>query len=91
MCVCVLYVCVCVCVHVVTALLFIQNGLTCPTCKKVHGIRTGDMPDGTMTVRTTRRSLPGHEGYGMIEIVYNFSPGVHVSSIVAVSLWCTLS
>ncbi|CAI8056991.1 Probable E3 ubiquitin-protein ligase DTX2 [Geodia barretti] len=35
------------------------------------------MPDGTMAVRHTRGSLPGHEGCGTIEIVYNFSPGVH--------------
>ena len=58
-----------------------QNGLTCPTCKKVYGIKTGDMPDGTMHVRHTRQSLPGHEGNGTIEIVYNFSPGIHVSLI----------
>ena len=58
-----------------------QNGVTCPTCKKVYGIRTGDMPDGTMHIRHTRQSLPGHEGHGTIEIVYNFSPGVHVSFI----------
>ena len=36
------------------------------------------MPDGTMSVRCTHKSLPGHEGYGTIEIIYNFSPGVHV-------------
>jgi deltex-like protein len=54
-----------------------KNGLTCPTCKKVYGTKTGDMPDGSMTVRHTRGSLPGHEGSGTIEIVYNFSPGVH--------------
>lgn len=60
-----------------------QNGLRCPTCKKIHGVRTGDMPDGTMTVATRRGySLPGHEGYGIIEITYNFLPGVHVSVCV---------
>lgn len=61
----------------------IQNGVICPTCKKVYGIRTGDMPDGTMSVRHTRQSLPGHEGHGTIEIVYNFSAGVYVSLDVA--------
>ena len=55
-----------------------QNGLTCPTCKKVYGIKTGDMPQGTMSVRHTSGSLPGHEGAGTIEIIYHFSPGVHV-------------
>ena len=39
------------------------------------------MPDGTMNVRHTHHSLPGHEGYGTIEIVYNFSPGSYVSNI----------
>ena len=55
-----------------------QNGLTCPTCKVVYGVKTGDMPDGTMEVRNAHYSLPGHEGYGCIEITYNFTPGVHV-------------
>ena len=60
----------------------LQNGLTCPTCKKVYGIKTGDMPNGTMTVRESHSSLPGHEDCGSIEIVYSFSPGVHVRPIL---------
>ena len=60
--------------------IYAQNGLTCPTCKKVYGMKTGDMPDGNMNVRHTRHSLPGYERYGTIEIVYSFSPGIYVSN-----------
>ena len=56
-----------------------QSGFQCPTCKKVYGIKTGNMPDGTMTVRKQRYTLPGHDGHGSIEITYNFTAGVHVS------------
>ena len=43
-------------------------------------MKTGDMPDGQMSVRTLpSQQLPGHEGYSTIEITYNFRPGVHVS------------
>ena len=57
-----------------------QSGFQCPTCKKVYGVKTGDMPDGTMTVKTQNYSLPGHEGYDTFEITYDFRPGVHVST-----------
>ena len=43
-------------------------------------MKTGDMPDGTMTVKTQNYSLPGHEGYDTFEITYDFRPGVHVST-----------
>ena len=56
----------------------------CPTCKKMHGVRTGDMPDGTMSVSTKLYSVSGYEGYGTIEITYNFTAGIHVST-------CTVS
>ena len=71
-------VCVCLCVRYSIYTSPLQNGLTCPTCKKVYGIKTGDMPDGTMSVREMRSSLPSHEDCGTVEIVYHFSPGVHV-------------
>ena len=32
----------------------------------------------SMRVSNRRYSLPGHEGYGTIEIVYDFKPGVQV-------------
>ena len=57
-----------------------QNGLSCPTCKKIHGVRTGDMPDGNMSVTYHSYSLPGHEGEGTIEIIYNFRAGTYVST-----------
>ena len=65
---------------------FFQNGLTCPTCKKVYGTKTGDMPDsGNMGVSRTSRSLPGHPGYSTIEIVYNFTSGISVSILCVYS------
>jgi deltex-like protein len=52
-------------------------GLRCPTCKKIHGIKMGDMPieHGRMTVTKQQYSLPGHTGCGTIEITYHFSSG----------------
>ncbi|XP_021355424.1 uncharacterized protein LOC110451631 [Mizuhopecten yessoensis] len=52
----------------------------CPQCGAVHGKITGDQPPGTMTMTTTKSSrrggsLPGHEGYGIINISYHFPPG----------------
>lgn len=39
------------------------------------------MPNGgTMTISKNPYPLPGHEGYGTIEIVYNFKAGIHVSA-----------
>ena len=69
-------------------LLSIQSGFQCPTCKKVYGVKMGNMPDGTMKVTTNKRSsLPGHEGYGTIQITYDFKPGIHVCHI---SVMCPL-
>ncbi len=45
-------------------------------------MKTGDMPDGSMSVRKSRVSLPEHDGYGMLQITYDFSPGVYVSNIL---------
>lgn len=51
--------------------------LQCPTCKKVHGVRTGTRPlTGQMSHRLLRDCLPGHEGSGTIEIHFHFQPGV---------------
>ena len=63
----------------------IQSGFQCPTCKKSYGIRTGDMPPGTMNVAIKQFSLPGHEGCNTIEITYNFKPGVQVSNLIMAS------
>ena len=57
-----------------------QGGFQCPTCKKSYGVKTGDMPNGQMSVRNLPSThLPGHERHGTIEITYNFRPGVYVS------------
>ena len=45
----------------------------------MYGTRTGDMPDGRMTVTKHSYSLPGYEEYGTYEITYDFEAGVHVS------------
>ena len=60
--------------------LYCQGCIRCPTCKVIHGVRRGDMPSTgcSMKVSNRRYSLPGHEGYGTIEIVYDFKPGVQV-------------
>lgn len=55
----------------------LQSGIRCPTCKKIHGVKVGDMPKeyGSMHVRRTRLPLAGYEDYGCIEITYSFRPG----------------
>lgn len=55
----------------------LQSGIRCPTCKKIHGVKIGDMPKeyGSMHVRRTHLSLPGYEGFGCIEITYSFRRG----------------
>lgn len=40
------------------------------------------MPPGSMTVLRQMGSLPGHEGYGTIQITYSFHPGTHVSYLI---------
>lgn len=51
--------------------------LQCPTCKRVHGIRTGTRPEtGKISHRLTNDSLPGHDGCGTIHITFQFRSGV---------------
>ena len=39
------------------------------------------MPNGgTMIISKKPHPLPGNDGYGTIEIVYNFNAGIHVSA-----------
>ena len=59
-----------------------QDGFQCPLCKKTYGIKTGDMPNGTMTIDKRSYSLPGYEGHGTYEITYDFKAGNHVSPCV---------
>jgi len=45
--------------------------LICPICNKTYGVRTGTMPDGTMTVQTITGKLEGFpDSKGIIEIKY---------------------
>ncbi|KAL6029934.1 hypothetical protein STEG23_028862 [Scotinomys teguina] len=48
----------------------------CPMCQTSYGIQKGNQPEGTMTVSTSRKSLPGHEDCGTIVIQYNMKGGV---------------
>jgi len=51
--------------------------LQCPTCKRVHGVRTGTRPlNGTMKHRLIGSSLPGYSGCGTIELVFTFWAGI---------------
>ncbi|XP_063788869.1 E3 ubiquitin-protein ligase DTX3L isoform X2 [Pseudophryne corroboree] len=48
----------------------------CPICSVSYGTVTGNQPEGTMTDRVCRESLPGFSGCGTIEINYNIPSGV---------------
>lgn len=49
----------------------------CPVCGTVYGRMTGNMPSGTMTVRTDNTTnIPGYPGSGLITIQYRFSDGI---------------
>merc|ERR1719323_456301 len=51
--------------------------IECPKCRKVYGIKMGNMPTtGTISHCLTRNSLPGYEGCGWIQITFNFAPGI---------------
>ncbi|XP_036299731.1 E3 ubiquitin-protein ligase DTX3L [Pipistrellus kuhlii] len=47
----------------------------CPLCQTVYGVLKGNQPEGTMSVRYTRDSLPGYETCGSIVIDYNMRGG----------------
>ncbi|XP_058646453.1 E3 ubiquitin-protein ligase DTX3L-like isoform X1 [Onychostoma macrolepis] len=51
-------------------------GSICPVCKEVFGKLEGNQPDGTMTVRKSRSSLPGYPHCGTIEITYDIPSGI---------------
>lgn len=48
----------------------------CPVCQTVYGVLKGNQPEGTMSVRYTRDSLPGYETYGSIVIDYDMRGGI---------------
>ncbi|XP_077971998.1 putative E3 ubiquitin-protein ligase DTX2 isoform X2 [Styela clava] len=58
----------------------VQNGcFVCPACNKMHGIKTGTQPSGTMTYTTLQSHLPGHTNCGTIQVTYNISSGMQTS------------
>ncbi|XP_058648458.1 uncharacterized protein dtx3lb.3 isoform X1 [Onychostoma macrolepis] len=54
-------------------------GSICPVCKEVFGKLEGNQPDGTMTVRKSRSSLPGYPHCDTIEITYNIPSGIQTN------------
>jgi deltex-like protein len=52
--------------------------LQCPTCKRVHGVRTGDRPTAgaAITHRLLPTALPGHPACGTIQVTFQFKAGV---------------
>uniref|UniRef100_A0A3Q3K3H7 E3 ubiquitin-protein ligase n=2 Tax=Monopterus albus TaxID=43700 RepID=A0A3Q3K3H7_MONAL len=53
-------------------------GPICPVCKDVFGPIEGDQPDGKMSWKSVRYSLPGFPDYGTIEIDYNIPSGIQM-------------
>ncbi|XP_040214276.1 E3 ubiquitin-protein ligase DTX3L-like [Rana temporaria] len=48
----------------------------CAICGDAYGTVTGDQPDGTMSVHTSKyQHLPGYPGCGIIEITYDIPSG----------------
>nr|XP_048310338.1 E3 ubiquitin-protein ligase DTX3L-like [Myodes glareolus] len=48
----------------------------CPLCQTSYGIQKGNQPNGTMTVTTSRQSLPGYADCGTIVIQYIMQSGI---------------
>ena len=54
-----------------------RDYLQCPTCRTIHGTKTGDQPlSGQMTWSRGAGSLPGYPDNGIISITYNMLPGI---------------
>ncbi|NXS31107.1 DTX3L ligase, partial [Pomatostomus ruficeps] len=52
----------------------------CPICNTICGVLRGNQPEGTMSVTTTRFSLPGYPNCDTIQIDYHMSGGIQTSS-----------
>lgn len=63
-----------------------DGSLQCPTCKTIHGVKTGNQPPGKMEYHVIPHSLPGHPDCKTIRIIYNIPPGIQVWSS-----WCFTS
>ncbi|CAN7986376.1 unnamed protein product, partial [Ixodes hexagonus] len=50
--------------------------LQCPMCKTLHGVKSGNQPEGRMSCTLLPVSLEGYEGCGTIEITYHIGPGI---------------
>ncbi|RDD38487.1 putative E3 ubiquitin-protein ligase DTX2, partial [Trichoplax sp. H2] len=51
--------------------------LECPKCRTLHGIKTGNQPEGTMTyVVQNGMQIPGFNSTSAIVITYNFRSGI---------------
>lgn len=55
-----------------------DGSLQCPTCKTIHGVKTGNQPPGKMEYHVIPHSLPGHPDCKTIRIIYNIPPGIQV-------------
>jgi len=66
-----------------------DGGLQCPTCKSIYGVKRGDCPDGTMSYHAIGNQLPGFDGCGAIEIIYNITGGYRVMILSLLRCtWC---
>ncbi|XP_006822399.1 uncharacterized protein LOC102806499, partial [Saccoglossus kowalevskii] len=52
-----------------------HQGKTCPVCKDVYGLITGNMPKGSMVHKFSKIHLPGYEAFGSIVITYDIPSG----------------
>ncbi|KAM4897569.1 E3 ubiquitin-protein ligase DTX3L isoform 1-T1 [Sylvia borin] len=52
----------------------------CPVCNTVCGVLTGNQPEGTMSAKTIRFSLPGYPNCDTIQIDYVMNGGIQTSS-----------
>ncbi|NWW10074.1 DTX3L ligase, partial [Oreocharis arfaki] len=52
----------------------------CPVCNTVCGVLKGNQPEGTMSTRTVRFSLPGYPDCDTIQIDYFMEGGIQTSS-----------
>ncbi|NXB77056.1 DTX3L ligase, partial [Donacobius atricapilla] len=52
----------------------------CPVCNTICGVLTGNQPEGTMSTKTIRLSLPGYPHCHTIQIDYDMNGGIQTSS-----------
>ncbi|NXH94954.1 DTX3L ligase, partial [Pachycephala philippinensis] len=52
----------------------------CPVCNTVCGVLRGNQPEGVMSTKTIRSSLPGYPNCGTILIEYSMEGGIQTSS-----------